>query len=327
MAIESGDNMEIDMASALAEMDKEFGGGDEGQEGTPSPAAQEASTSPTSTPQAPAPEPQPWDAPPKSWKQELHPNWTKYDPQTRQYIHEREKQALEGIMRYKSAYDPYAKLEQQYKPYIERYKMPLPEVSNNLISAHLALMEGTPEVKQQVLESLFNYPGVRELLQTMMGGQAPQGEAPTTQQMSEQAVQQLVQQAVQRSVAPALSEVQAWRQAQEEAALQESQKVVDAFIADPQNEYAAEAMPDMVRLIKAGFATDLKTAYGDACNLNPTIRAKILEKEIQKATQRPAAAPRNVRSGQTPPASTKPVDADEDMEATMRRTYREIQSR
>lgn len=318
------DDIQVDMTSALAAMDDDFGGGDGDEGSLPSSPSPEASPAPTSSGPAPAPavSAQPWDAPPKSWKQDHHPHWQKFDPTIRQYIHEREKQALDGIMQYKSAYDPYAALEKQYKPWVDKYQMPLHQASSNLLSAHIALMEGTPDVKQQVLQNLLQYPGVKDLLSQMLGGQP--GAQPSQPPAFDPRV---VQQEVQKAVAPALSEVQAWKKAQEERELQESQKAVDAFLADPQNKYAKEAMPDMARLFQAGLAADLKSAYDQACRMNPTIYAKMLEEEIQKATQRPGPSPKVVRSGQTPPASTKQVDADEDMEATMRSALRDINSR
>jgi len=315
------DNIEIDMAGALASMNQDFGDGSDGA-GAPSGAEAQPAVPGPSPVQEQAPASNPWDTPPKSWKQDMHPSWSKYDPLTRQYIHEREKQALDGIMQYKTAYDPYLSLEKHYKPYLERYKFSMPEITQRMVNAHLTMLEGSPEQKQQVLRAMLEYPGAAEMLQQMLGAsqQQPAGSPPTFDP-------RMLQQAVQQMVGPVVQKVEAWEQAQQEAQLQESQKLVDSFLADPQNKYAQEAMPDMVRLVKAGLAADLRSAYEQACYLNPAIRAKLMEEEIGKATKRPGLPPKQMNSGQTPPASTKPGDAEEDMEATMRATLRNINSR
>lgn len=310
------ENIDIDMAAALNEMSSEFSGGSDSEESAASPPD-------GSLPVAPAPQDgskpatspalsDPWRALPKSWKKDLEPYWQKLDPNVMQYVHEREKQALEGIMQYKTAYDPYAQLEQHYKPWLDHYQIKMPEVTQRLINTHIALMHAPEEQKAQYLQALIKDYNLQPLLQKMFGGASgqPQPQVPPELLNEVNAIRQ---------------KIELRERAEQEAALKESQEAVDKFIADPQNEFAQEVLPDMVRLVKSGLATDLKSAYEQAIWHNPATRAKLLEREVGKVTKPKGPAPRVVRTSSAPPASTKPQD--EDIDATLARVYEEINSR
>jgi len=308
------EELNIDMDAAQAAMDADFAseggdsGGDVGYEvetSVPAPAP-----APLSAPAAPPVAPEPWRQPPKSWKADLHPLYQKLDPAVMQNIHEREKQALYGIMQYKSAYDPYASLEKQYKPYLEQAKLAMPDVVGRLMQAHLALSSPDTAAKQQFFQRMVQEYGLGEFLG--QPGQ-PQG---TPQ----------VDQVIQRYVAPLQETIQRLQAREDQKLLEQSQSEVDKFFADPQNEFAQELESDMIQLIEKGLATSLADAYEKAVWHNPSVRAKALQKEIEKTTKPVKSAPRNVRSGSTPPASTKPP-GDEDMDATMRSIFRDINNR
>lgn len=303
------DDIEIDMSAAVEQMSSTFGGTGEG-------AAPEAAESlPQASPQVEAPAPQQpaeaWRQPPKSWKSDLHPYYQKLDPVVMQNIHEREKQALDGIMHYKTLSDPYSALEKQYKPYLEQAKLAMPDVVGRLMQAHLALSSSDPTARQQFFQQMVKEYGLEQFL----GQQSQQGQQPPQ-----------VDHLIQRYVAPLQETIQRLQAREDQKLLEQSQVEVDKFFADPQNEFAQELESDMIQLIEKGLATSLADAYEKAVWHNPSVRAKALQKEIEKTTKPVKAAPRNVRSGSTPPASTKPP-GDEDMDATMRSIFRDINNR
>ena len=301
------EELNIDMGAAQTAMDAEFASdGDVGEVGQ----GEVASPAPAPTPALVPAAPEPWRQPPKSWKADLHPLYQKLDPAVMQNIHEREKQALDGIMQYKSAYDPYAALEKQYKPYLEQAKLAMPDVVSRLMQAHLALSSPDASARQQFFRQMVKEYGLEGFM-----GQA--GQAPQTPP---------VDQLVRQYVAPLQETIHRLQAREDQKLLEQSQAEVDKFFADPQNEFAQELESDMIQLIEKGLATSLADAYEKAVWHNPSVRAKALQKEIEKTTKPVRTAPRNVRSGSTPPASTKPP-GDEDMDATMRSIFRDINNR
>lgn len=338
---DTGD-LNLDMTSAMAEMDNEFGSGDASDGGTPSPSsarapaaatpsvpagAQPAATSAKAPGQMPpAGTPAPWMTPPKSWKRDLHEQYAGLADPLKQYVHEREKQALDGIMYYKGQFDPYDRMASQYKPFLEQAGASMPEVAENMLRAHIALTYGDDQSKAQFLGQMLQSYNLMPLLQQMFGtGGGQQQES--AQGFDPNFMRQALMEYHQSQIAPMESRLAAWEKAQEAERLEVSKKEVDSFFADPQNKHAAEVGSDMISLMQNGVASNLKDAYDKACYLNPSVRAKLMQEAVEAATRSPAPAPRNVRSGQTPPASTKQDDAGQDLEATMRETLHSINNR
>lgn len=292
-------NADFDMNSALEALSQDFGG-----------SSASPPVPPTGSDTAPGgsePPLEPWAQLPKSWKKELSSHWGPLPPEVKRYIHEREKQALEGILRYKNSYDPYAKLEERLKPLFAQWGGSLPELAERLINTHLTLLYGPAEQKQQLLNTLVRDYNLGALLQ---GGQPPSnGQAnPLQQELS--AVRERLEM-MERSMLQ-----NAYKAAEEQ---------VQKFLAQPDKEFASEVIKDMTRLLESGLAKDLEDAYQQAIWSNPEVRAKLLEREVSKAAAPKAPPPRNVRASSTQPAQTRPQD--EDMDATLARVYKEITSR
>jgi hypothetical protein len=233
---------------------------------------------------------------------------------------------LDGLMQYKTQFDPYAKIQEQYKPYLEDSKINLPQVTERMMNAHLALLYAEPAMKQQYLTSLVRDYGLEPMLRQMFGGQpgapaqqSPQGDI--TQQLAP-----LVQQMIQQHVGPIQRQLKERQQAEQQTAEQAMQDQVDKFVADPQNPFASELLEDMTQLITGGIASTLKDSYEKACRLNPTVWKKIQDAEVANLAKPKNPPPRNVRSGSTPPARTAPA-VEGDMEATMRQIFSDINSR
>lgn len=300
------ENVEINMEEALKDMSSTFASGE-------APPAEQAPAGQAPAPETP-PQPNPWDAYPKSWRRAFEQDWASFRPELRQYVHEREKQMLDGLMQYKTQLEPYTKLAEQYKPYLEQFGMSLPEVVEKMLNAHLALLYAEPQVKQQYLQELIKDYDLDPLLrQTYGGGGQPD-------------IMSQVQQLIHQAVSPLQQQIRAREEAERARRLEETIAEVDKFVSDPQNTYASELVEDMIRVINGGLASTLKEAYDLACRINPAVSKKIFDAEVAKLTKPAAPAPRNVRSGSTPPASTS-TGPTGDIEDTMRQVYQEIVSR
>jgi hypothetical protein len=95
---------------------------------------------------------------------------------------------------------------------------------------------------------------------------------------------------------------------------------VNAFISDPANVHAEAVLDDMIALISAGRAANLKDAYDAACWMRPDIRQQLISQTAQPAidpnAQRAAAADQARKasrsiSGSSAPGPTRGVAADQ----------------
>ncbi len=194
-------------------------------------------------------------------------------------------------MQYKQKADTWDQALTPFQPWFEQYKIDPREATTRMLNAHLVLSQGTPEQKRQVAQALIQDYGLKELLQST--GSEPNADplAPVRQLLHPlvEKVTQLEQQT-----------------AQERAAKTDAE--VGTFLADAKNEFAKEVVPDMIRLLKAGLASDLPSAYEQACRLSPEVARKLFEREVQNATKPSRPAPTNATSSPVPPAPTAKPD-------------------
>lgn len=94
----------------------------------------------------------------------------------------------------------------------------------------------------------------------------------------------------------------------------EASNQVEAFLSDPANTHAKDVMEDMVALISAGRAKDLKAAYDMACWANPTVREALISQRAPAAPPVPKVNPadqarkasRSITGSSAPGASRAP---------------------
>jgi hypothetical protein len=307
---------DFDMASALASMDESFGSEGESQAPASEPAGESAPSlrnDPAAAPttQVPAaPTPAEWESLPKAWRQDMEAHWRTMTPEARQYVHAREKQQLEGIMKYKGAADKWDATLKPFERFIKENQLDPYESVARLGAVELVLRNGSPQEKQQYLAEMIRFYGLEPVLRPLLG----QPPAQTPQFQRDPMLNQVQQE---------LHNLRQWQTQQLEAV---SMQQVDAFLADPKNVYAKDLIPDMSRILGEGRAADLPSAYEQALWLNPDVRQKVLADEVKKATTAPAAPPRLVRSNATrAPAPTEAAQGS--MEDTMRATLKAIQAR
>lgn len=69
----------------------------------------------------------------------------------------------------------------------------------------------------------------------------------------------------------------------------QAQAVIEAFAADPKNEFYEQVKPLMAHLLVAGQAKDMQEAYDMACHANPDVRSTILTRQQADAEAKRAA--------------------------------------
>lgn len=308
-----GQEQDFDLGSSMEETYTEMQGG--GTEDAAASTPTEASPPPTSAPDA-APTQQmtpaqaeAWRSLPKAWKKEMESHWGKLPPEVMQYAHEREKQALDGIMQYKQGVDKWNSTMEPFKQWFDHYKIDPHDAFKRLASSHIVLKYGKPEDRRKWAQQLVQDYGLAEVL----GGQAgqPNGQSPAPQDNEQ--LRQFQQ------------ELEHVKDTLYQAQLKENIAAVNKFFSDPANEYAADLQEDILRIFEQGSASTLQEAYEKAMWLNPTVRQKLMQKEIENATKPKRPGPSNVKSSSVAPAPTE--DADESIDETLKATLNRIQSR
>lgn len=261
-----------------------------------------STTAPVATPSPELKQPEAWESLPKSWKKEMAEHWQGTTPDVRRYVHDREQQALNGIMQYKTDLDKWTAAVEPVKEYYAQANIDPRVAFQNLANADLALRNAPDNVRLDVLQKLVQDYNLMPLVQQMLGQQvtAPQ------QPLRDPRVDQLLALEQQRETA-------------------HYQGIVESFIADPKNEHVETVLPDMLALIEAGQAKDLADAYEKAIWTNPTSRAALVQKQIAELTKTPAKPPKQIRSSNTTPAPTGKKSGS--IEDTLDEAYQRAMSR
>lgn len=236
----------------------------------------------------------------------MEADWKSLPENSRKYIHEREKQAYEGISRYKGVADKWEQTYTPYKQFFDQGGLDPHDAFKRLADTHLVLKFGTDEQKRDFAKYLDQEYGLTTLLGAAQQA-ADAGALPPEFANLAKEVHQLK------------NEFGSTQRREQARTLAESQKQVDAFFADPVNEFAGEVSQDMAGFMKAGLATDLKDAYEKACRFNPVVSAKVIAREAEKLASTKGAPPANLKSSSTPAAPTGKVEEtiDDTMQATM----------
>lgn len=261
-------------------------------------------------------------APPKSWAKDYHEHWTKLDPAIQEYVEKREKQMLDGLDQYKTHNEFGAKLRPVFEPYkdfLQQNGLDEIKATQYLLAAQHRLATGDMDTRRAMLQQLAQSYGI-----DLGTGQS--------QQQGQQYDPQIT---------PLLQKVDKLESAllrtteyQDSQVRERVGNVVNAFAADPANEYFDECAEDITQLI--GLGMDLPQAYQKAVWANPVTREKLLEKETtlrleaakakakEEAQMAQKASRSNVRNRDTGKAPTEPLGSWDD---TMRKVLDESRSR
>jgi hypothetical protein len=255
------------------------------------------------TPSVP-PADEPWKKPPQSWKKEAHPHWEKLPPEAAQYVHEREQQMRAGIEQAMPKIRAYDNLTKAISPYMENIKV---AANGDVVGAIRGLMEADNILRTAPVEQKRAY---MFRLAQMYG--VPLGDVSDAPQVSPELYQ------LNQKIAQLESSIVAERQAKEEAETRSLLNDIQEFAT--KHDHFETLKPTMIRLLNAGEATDLQTAYTKAIRLNDDLfqaeqAAKLAQakqgeiKSKDSAAKAARSAAVSVRSA-TPGANTAPKAQD-----------------
>lgn len=310
----------FDVAAGAAAIASELGAGGEGGGAPASNSAVTGASPPqsdnTSTPPAPPPA---WEALPKAWKKDLEAHWGQLPPEVREYVHQREQQATNGITQYKRGHDNWSATLKPFESVLKEYPdVNVPEILTTLAQNHLRLVRGSPEERVQMARELLQGYGID--MQTLLGGgAAPTGGQPSGQPGTPFTPEQLSW--LKQSLGPvfqAANEGRTFAQSQRQEA---ATKEVDAFFSNAENEFVNDVADDILAIIKAGQAANLPDAYQMAVLRNPEVKAKYLAKLARQAAPPPVTPAFNVKSSPTAPRSPAGATMDDTIDATVKRLY------
>ena len=267
------------------------------------PVSKVAAADPRAAAEPAAPALEPWQQPPKSWKQEMRQYWGQQTPEVMRYIHQREEEALRGITQYKRVADGWSKVLTPYRQQIEQYGIDPYEAVSQLVAVHTILRHGTVEQKARCAELLDRDYGLSQFYAGKGQVQRPVG--PDMTPLSNR-IASLETQLNQRAFADASSEV-------------------EKFLSDSTNKYAAEAAPRMLEILESGQAEDMKAAYDMAVRTDPVLFEKLVSERVAAVTRAPARPPTNTRPSRVPPSTAGRAQGT--IEDTMRDTLDRIQNR
>lgn len=266
----------------------------------------------------PSDEPTP-SAAPDTWRKEAKAEWDKIPAAVREEILKREADMFRGIEGYRADAALGNNVKQIVQPHLQFFQKtgenPL-QLLNNLTQAHIQLSTApAPQRRALFLQVAKSY-GV-DLL-------------------SEPAYVDPTVASLQTELHAVKSQLQSRAQTEADAERSKLKSQLDAFIADPKNEFVQEVLPEMAQLLQGNVASSLEDAYEKACRLSPSVQAKQLtrQREVEAARQKEQAdakaaaakqaASANVRTKSKPASAATPVGT---MDDTLQETLAGIKAR
>lgn len=189
----------------------------------------------------PAPAPEPISMP-RAWKKEHETLWTGLQRPVQEYLTQREADVEKGFVQYAKGHKSWAELTSPFEGVLQQYPQVNPvQLMQGLMRNHLQMVQGSPEQRKALALQLLKGYGV-DL-------NAPAAPAPSPEF-----------QAVSNELRSLQSSFQAFQKTQQDQALAEQTKIVEAFATDPQNKYFSEVQEDIIRFIQTGVADSIQSA-------------------------------------------------------------------
>jgi hypothetical protein len=240
-------------------------------ETTPAKAAsdtQEAKQAELSTDASKAKAPQSWSAAEKA-------HWDKIPPEVQAVIARREEEAHRGITTLGQDAALGKKLKDVINPYLPMIRAEGGDEAGavrDLLQTAYILRTASPEQKIGVFRHLAGQFGVDLAV-------AAQGVPQVDPQL----------QSLQRELAQLKGHLTSAEQQQHQQIQGQAQAMIEAFAADPKNEFYEQVKPLMAHLLVAGQAKDMQEAYDMACHANPDVRSTILTRQQAESEAKRAA--------------------------------------
>lgn len=219
-------------------------------------------------PVAAAPEVKPRPAAPHSWKPEHRAKWDTLDPEIASYINQREEETARGV-------EPLKGVWKEVQPYLDQIRgrgMTPEYVVADLMRTYNTLANADPQTKAQTLRNIARAVGVDLSVE-----QQPQQQIDPSVAALQQQVQGIGQ------------TVMSWHQQQQANQQAALNREIDQFRAS--HEHFDALQDTMARLMNAGEASDLDSAYTKAMRLHDDIwqRQQASQREADEAKRREEA--------------------------------------
>lgn len=212
---------------------------------------------------------------PQSWSATEKAHWDKIPAEVQAVIARREEEAHRGITALGQDAALGKKLKDVISPYLPMIRAEGGDEAGavrDLLQTAYILRTANAEQKLGVIRHIAGQFGV-DLAVAAQGAQQVNPE-----------LQSLRQELAQIKGHFANTEQQQHQQVQGQA-----QAVIEAFVADPKNEFYEQVKPVMASLLIGGQAKDMQEAYDMACHANPDVRSTILTRQTADAEAKRAA--------------------------------------
>ncbi|MFM0439286.1 hypothetical protein PQQ84_22700 [Paraburkholderia strydomiana] len=212
---------------------------------------------------------------PQSWSAAEKAHWDKIPPEVQAVIARREEEAHRGITTLGQDAALGKKLKDVINPYLPMIRAEGGDEAGavrDLLQTAYILRTAAPEQKIGVFRHLAGQFGVDLAA-------AAQGVPQVDPQL----------QSLQREIAQLKGHLTSTEQQQHQQIQGQAQAMIEAFAADPKNEYYEQVKPLMAHLLVAGQARDMQEAYDMACHANPDVRSTILTRQQADSEAKRAA--------------------------------------
>ena len=250
---------------------------------------------------------------PQSWKPASREVWATVPEPARQEILRRENEIVDKLRKTAEERKSYQRFQQSIEPFkqtiaIEAGGDPIAAASN-LMGVATRLRFGTQNEKAQLLAQIINQYGVDiDALDSALVGESPSpSQKAAPQPVADPRVDQLWQQT----------------QYQQEQTRAQRMSEIQAFMADPKNEFANDVRDDMADVFdiaqRRGESLTLKQAYDRALSFRPDIQQVVQSRTAQprqtpqESLKRKKRASKQIQGGMaaTPaPSNERPSIAD-----------------
>ena len=246
----------------------------------------------------------PYVKPPKSWKPDFKDKYSGLDPEVRRYLHQREEEQNRGVEPLKLKASRAEAMEAALEPVrqdLESRGISSDAFLRDIIGTATRLQKGSQQEKLQTLMNIAQSYGIS------LTGQ--QGDP------SSQILQRI------QAIESGLTTQQQQREAME---WQEAEKQIQAFSSQEEKYPHFETVREtMGRLIQAGAASDMESAYTKAVRLHDDIfekdQQKKIDAEISRKKSEADAAAKAAKAAAVSPKTSSPTGSESVTTAKSRR--------
>lgn len=212
---------------------------------------------------------------PQSWSAADRAHWEKMPPEAQAIVARREEEAHRRITELGQEASFGKRMNEVVTPYLPiiRSEGGTPEGAfRDLLQTAYVLRTAGPEQKIALFRQIATQYGV---------------DLSAAAQAAPQVDPQV--QALRQELAQVRGHLVGQEQAQHQQVQVQAQQVIEAFAADPKNEFYEQVKPMMGQLLVAGQATDMQDAYDKACWATPSVRSTLMQRQSAEADAKRAA--------------------------------------